>query len=730
MPGRRSGADGGVRVPLSGRVGSTVAALATILLLVGSAVPLSAQPASLIADEVSYDAETGRLTATGNVEVFYEDRVLRAQSVTYDENTEQVRASGPLSITDAEGTVFLADEADLSPDLTEGLVEGGRLLVAGQLQLAASEIRRSGNRYTTLHRTVASTCTICAENPVPTWAIRARRVTLDEVEERVYFEGARFEILGLPVAYVPAISIPDPRVSRASGFLLPAYQQSDIYGSGVKIPYYSVLGRSSDATVTPFLTTDGAALVEGQYRRRYSSGDFDFWGVFAIDDGTGDGGRGALDTSGDFALNRGYTLDFDLKYSSDKSFLQEFDYSDADRLTSTAGVQRVRAQDFFRFGAIGFESLREDEDTATVPFVFPDFQYARHGSLAGRIGGLYGLEANALGITRRQGRDVFRVGGGGKWERRWILPQGIISTTTLAGDFELYNTQSDPDMTVDGTRGRMVPVVAAEVRWPLLRTGSRASQVIEPIAQVIYSETIGVSDVPNEDSQLPQLDATNLFSLNRYPGLDRIETGFRANLGVQYTRYDPSGWTTEATLGRVLRGKDDNDFPAGTGLVGRWSDYVAAISFVNDTGLIINDRALFNEELSFERNEFALGFDGDMTDVVASYTYFAADDSNEILGPQPEINEVGLEASYRFHPNWEVRGLWRYDVAAAEALRAEGGITYGNECAEFELSVSRRYTSSNNLPPSTSIKFGIQLAGLGDAESRDWPSRTCRLRGI
>ena len=47
----------------------------------------------------------------------------------------------------------------------------------------AADRRRRGpprrGRYATLYRTVASSCTICAENPTPTWALRASRVTDD-----------------------------------------------------------------------------------------------------------------------------------------------------------------------------------------------------------------------------------------------------------------------------------------------------------------------------------------------------------------------------------------------------------------------------------------------------------------------------------------------------------------------------------------------------------------------
>jgi LPS-assembly protein len=184
------------------------------------------------------------------------------------------------------------------------------------------------------------------------------------------------------------------------------------------------------------------------------------------------------------------------------------------------------------------------------------------------------------------------------------------------------------------------------------------------------------------------------------------------------------------TLGRVLRSSDEADFAEGTGLAGRWSDYVGAVSLDFGWGLGLVNRALFDPDLVFRRNEFAMVYNGDRGALRAAYTYLAADDSNPILGPQRETNEFALDARVRVHPNWELRGLWRYDLAENSNLRAGAGITYGNECAEFNLSVSRRYTTSSNVPPSTSIGFTVRLSGVGDNGERKWPARVCMARGI
>ena len=688
-------------------------------------------PATLLADRVSYDDATGVLTAEGNVEVLYEGRVLTATRIEYDTGADRITATGPLVLSDPQAGVLLAEDAELSADLSAGLIRGARLLVADQLQIASGEVRRGGGRFTTLDRTIATSCTVCAGNPTPTWSIRAARVTQDAEARRIYFEDARIEAFGVPIGWAPLLSIPDPTVERADGVLIPDFQQSNIYGLGFKVPYYRTLGPSADATITPFITTTGAVLIEGEYRRRFRDGGFDLSGVLSLNDGLNDGGglgRGYFRGVGDFRLGRGYVAEFDLNITSDRSFLQQFDYSDADRLTSIARLGRTSENEFVELGTIAFQSLREDEDSATVPFILPDFRYRRLFR-APVVGGRLGVDLETLGVLREKGRDMIRGGGGVDWRRDWALPRGVLAAAGGSADVTFYRT-SDSETGPDETVARANPALAIELRWPLARAGrDGAAHVIEPIAQVIWSDALGDTDVPNEDSQLVEFDTTNLFSLNRFPGIDRLETGLRANVGLNYTRYDPSGWSLGLAVGQVLRAEPDTAFWESTGLEGRRSDIVTAVTLNTASGLTAANRAVFDSDLRFSRNEFALAYDGVQAGLEATYVFLAAENSNPFYGAQAETSEFGLDARYRFHPNWEIRGDWRYDVVADANLRAGGGLTYGNQCAEIDLRVSRRFTSSANVPPSTSFAFTVRLAGLGQSGEREWPPRLC-LDGI
>lgn len=694
-------------------------------------------PASLVADEVTYDRDAQRLTASGNVEVLYGGRVLRASRIVYDQRANQIEAEGPLLLTDNEGGVILADRASLTPDMENGLIESARLLIAGKMQLSAAEARRGGN-YDTLYRTVASTCTICAGSPTPTWQIRASRVVRDEAARRIYFENARFELFGVPIGWLPRASIPEPGVTRANGFLLPTFHSSSqIYGVGIKVPYFLTLGDNADATLTPFITTGGARILESQVRQRFASGGYNIAGSLAFDDGLDDtidghgGLRGAVSTQGAFALGRGFIGDFDLNWASDDSYLAQFDYSDADRLTSTMAVHRTTVDEYVSFGTVAFQALAgsEDLEAGTVPFAFPQVTYRRLYDTPGLGGGRLGIDGESLGIIREEGQNMFRAGGSVDWTRDGNVGHGIMAEAIGALDFDAYRAWEARDTGDTRDYARTVPTASVELRWPWMRETSAAQHVIEPIVQVVYSHAFGETDVPNEDSQIVEFDDTNLFSLNRFPGQDRLETGFRANLGVSYTRQDPDGWSLGLTVGRVVRAtKSDAQFFEGTGLAGNWSDYVTSATLGFDWGLSLANRSLFSDDFDFVRNEFALAYQGERGALQAAYVYLAEDDSNPFIGPQPETSEIALDARYRFLPNWELRGLWRYDAVANSNLRAGAGISYGNECAEFDLSLQRRYTYTDNLPPSTSITFGLKLAGFGDDGETKWPARVC-MRG-
>ena len=687
-------------------------------------------PVTLVADKVVYDPDAGTLSAEGNVEVFYQGNRLEAHRLRYSEKTGLLTAEGPIRMETSGGTVILADLTELSPDFANGLIQGARLLINQQLQLAAAEGHRVDGRFTTLDKIVASSCQVCAEHRTPTWQIRAGRVVHDDLKKQIYFENAWFDLYGVPIGYFPYLRIPDPSIGRSSGFLLPRVSTSELWGYGVKVPYYLTLGDHADATITPFVTTGGTSILEGEYRQNFASGQIRAEGAFSIadgdldaDSGGGNGfGRGYLKANGAFDLPQDFQTSFTLDVTTDNAFLKQFDYSNADRLSSQLLFQRFRKHDYLDLNFSGYQSLRDDEVQDQIPFILPQLEFRRVFTNT-PIGGRFGVEGEFLNLRRRAGRDVMRAGGRVNWEGSRLMSNGMQFSGFADTSFDYYSVMNDPTFG-DTINARLTPTIGAEVRWAFAKQANNAMHVIEPIAQLYYTHEPDNEQIPNEDSLLPELDETNLFLSNRFPGRDEYEDGLRANIGLNYTRYDPSGWNAGLTIGQVIRARASDEFSSGSGLADTRSDLVVSgmLEFPN---LQLSGRTLLDGDFKFRRQDLDVFYSNDLFELGGSYVFLAADDSNSIIGTVPKREELELSAKYRINDNWEIGGDWRQDLAADRPVKGSALLSYGNECIKLDLSVSRRFTTSDNVPEDINFGLAVKFAGLGGDANDSWPSDRC-----
>lgn len=676
---------------------------------------------ALLADKITYDARTDKLIATGNVEVVFEGRVLRAQEIRFSNDTGDVVAIGPLQLSEPGQPTINADRIELDSELRRGLVQGARLVLAENFQIAATEARLLENGQSALYKTVASACIVCDDDQVPLWLIRAERVVRDDETKQIHFSNVRFEAFGATVAYLPYFRIPDPSVKRASGFLDPDFSRSDYYGYGLKTPYFIVIAEDRDVTITPFLTSRAGLLLEAEYRQAFAAGDMTIGGAFAISEGrVGESDfRGYAYAAADFALPRGFDLQFRSQSTSRKGFLRQFGYSGADRLRSQATISRQSGNEYLTTSLVGYQTLRDGELNSTIPNVLPHLSYRRYWDEQ-QTGGRISLDAEATLLSRASGRDVLELGTTTAWEKEIALGNGILSKTTLGGSAQAY-VISDDAAYPDEPQLVFASLAATELRWPWVRTRNNSIEVLEPVLQAVYSQRAGdFGTVPNEDSPTLEFDAANLFALNRFPGNDLIEDGLRFNLGAEYTRIDPSGWSVSLALGQVFRAETSDDFPQNTGLNDRRSNIVASTTLDFPPYLQISNQSLFDNGLNFSRNDVQAGLRLDDLTLDASYVFLAEDP----IASTQEQHEILLSSKYRFADHWALDATMRRNLATGENVTAIGGLEYGNECVRARFSVSRRFTNSSTLPPGTDYGLTVRLAGFGGGTIQ-FPAQSC-----
>ncbi len=679
--------------------------------------------ASLIADSVSLRGDN-TLVAEGNVEVFFQGTRLRAQRILYFRATDRLQIDGPISVSRDDDFILLADAAEMSSDLRDGILTSARVVLNRQLQLAAREVNRVGGRYTRLSDSVASSCRVCEENPTPLWEIRARSVIHDELERQIHFEHAEFRVLGQPLLVVPRLRMPDPTVERFTGWLSPELRYGGLLGADVSIPYFIALAPDRDLTLTPRITSRGSYSFGVRYRQAFARGDLEIEGALTHDR-LGQGRiRGYAFAEGRFRLDPQTVLGFDLAAVSDRTYLDDYDIADQEVLTSDLFIERTARDAYSRGRVTRFESLRPGDTNALLPNHVGDLRHVQRFGVPG-LGGTGRITVDALAAHRRAtdpvdgaGRDMARASLRLDWRRDWVLPGGVIAAGLAEIQADHFALRHD-----DGFAGRITrvtPAAAVELRWPWVRQDAGgASHILEPVAQLVWAPD-GQPDTPNEDSLLVEFDESSLFALHRYPGNDAREAGSRANLGLSWTRHDAQGWSLGVTLGRVLRLRDHGQFTALSGLDGIRSSWLAAAQFETADGLTLSGRSLIDGSGRIEKGALRFGIEGERLSVASTLVHLDAEPAE---GRDATSTELNLDTGWQFTPNWRGTAEGRYDIASRQPARLGLGAQFRNECLAVDVSLSRRFASSSSVGARTSFGLSVDLIGFGSQPAG--PARSC-----
>ena len=235
--------------------------------------PGAGAPVSVDANSLSYDKNGTTVIAQGDVVITYGDYRLTADRVTYNPKTEKIVATGNVELREPDGAVLNAHRLELGDRFREGFIDQVAVVLENNARINARSAER-GDGITNFRDVTYTACQECEEDPSRpvTWRIKADRITHNKREQSIEYESARFDFLGVPIAYVPTFSHPDHTVKRKSGFLVPTARFSDEFGAGIEVPYFFNLAPNYDVTFNPLLTTEQGPVLKGTWRHRLANG--------------------------------------------------------------------------------------------------------------------------------------------------------------------------------------------------------------------------------------------------------------------------------------------------------------------------------------------------------------------------------------------------------------------------------------------------------------------------
>jgi LPS-assembly protein len=692
------------------------------------------------AREIAYDSETDTLVARGDVVLRSADRSVRADEVVWVRGEGRIFAAGNIRLVDETGNQLYTDAIELTETFEAGAMD--RLLIALRAggRLAARSATRGEDGTVLLNQAAYTACAVtdrygCDKDP--SWRIVADQVRYNQTTNKVSFKGAMLELFGRRLLPLPGLTIRTDGGAE-TGFINPNFRVTNVNGVEVSGEYYWRIADNKDLTLGASVFSDVAPLASARWRHLTGKGAYQITGYATastrVSDFTGlatttqSDPRGYLFANGRFQFTPEWSLTGSVRVASDRTFLRRYDISRDDRLRSTVNLERIDQNSYLSLAGWATQTLRINADQGQIPIAIPAFDY-RYNLEDPLLGGNVQLQANTLALVRTDGQDTQRAFAGARWDLRTLTSFGQVVTFSALARGDVYHTQdilatqTENYRGNDGWTGRAIALAAVDVEWPFVSEAFGGTQVLTPRVQLVAAPEIRNLAVPNEDARAIDLEDSNLFALNRFPGYDRVEDGARITWGVDWELSRP-GLRVRTNVGQSYRLDGDSEvFPDGTGLSERVSDFVGRTEVrLRDFIAFTHRFRLDKDNLAVRRNEIDATVGTKRTYIELGYLRLNRD-ITEVEDLQ-DREEVRAAARVAFNRNWSAFGSGVFNLTSAEEdpvfepdgfepIRTRLGIAYQDDCIEFGFTWRRDFIDAGDARRGNSFQVFFALRNLG-----------------
>jgi LPS-assembly protein len=566
------------------------------------------QKSRLLVDarEIVYNNDKNLVEARGDVQLYYQGRILEADRVTYDRNTKRVYAEGNAKLVEANGNTIYSDRFELTDDFKDGFIDSLRVVSPDKQRITAARGERTDGETTVFERGTYTSCEACKDNPEkpPLWQIKAARIIAKNSEQMIYYEDARLEFFGLPLAYIPFFSAPDPTVTRKSGLLTPRYSRNSALGYRISLPIYWAPAPHYDLLWTPSALSRQGMFNEVEWRHRLETGVYNIRaaGIFQAEAGaflpgpvgpnkasyfystvssnpviyTGKGDkrvfRGSIETTGQFLINKNWKFGWDIALTSDKYFLGNYRVkSESLQLNyfkesvSSVYLRGKTDRSYFDATANYFQGQTQQDWQKQAPVLHPSVDFNRRFK-PDVIGGELNLDVNIISLSREAADYValppsvggLRFASTSRSPSIWRGGKPLFAYY-LGGDVGFYQGCGNPSVALDTTayqRGNCLLRGAAGNMNRASTVISWRRNFIDPLGQVWTPFVSAQLDVLNHtlntssySSDPYRVNGNAIYGNDKQTNfLSQSDTTFRAmpSVGLEY-RYPLVATTTWAT---------------------------------------------------------------------------------------------------------------------------------------------------------------------------------------
>ncbi len=580
----------------------------------------------------------------------------------------------------------------------------------------------SKNGVTTINKGVFTSCK--KNDQCPPWTIQADKITYDQNKKQINYDNAIVKIYDIPVLYFPKFFHPGPTVKRQTGFLVPHFNNSNILGSSLQIPYFYAVSNNQDFTFKPTFFNKDIFMFQNEYRQQNKSSYFitDFNIVNNYKSKKSNEKNTLTHLFSQYQLDLAYenfiesSFNFSFQKVNNDTYLKVFDSNivntelkpdNFDTLTSDIDLNLENENFSLTTGFTAYENLSK-QNSDRYQYVLPYYDFSRNF-----------LDNNNFASFNfiSQGDNILKDTN--SLRSRMINNLDIqsydyFSENGIKNNFNYFlkNTVSAGKNNIEYDSSphiKFMNIFELASSYPLVNINENYSNYLEPRVSL----RINPSDMKSYKNENRQINNDNLFNINRLGLIDTLETGNNLTLGLNYKKekIDNINKYFELKLGTVLRAKSNENLPTNSTLNKKKSNYFGKITNT------LNDNINFDYEFSIDNNLNEIQYNSLGTTIrknnfVTTFNYI------EETGNVGSTNILENKTTFSFDKQnfitFKTRENKEIDLTEYYDLIYE----YKNDCLVAGVKYNKTYYKDRDLEPTEDFMFSIKLIPLTAVEQK------------
>jgi LPS-assembly protein len=591
----------------------------------------------------------------------------------------------------------------------------------------------SNQNKTIVNNAIFTSCKL--NDNCPPWSIKAEKITHDKIKKDMIYKNAILKIYDVPVLYFPKFFHPDPSVKRRNGFLQPQFNNSEILGSSLYIPYFKTLGPDKDLTIKPTFFEKFSKfekekyILQSEFRKKGKNSsliaDLAFLRDYksSIDGKTKNINHLFLNYSNNLKIPNYLESKFEAQIEkvTNDTYLKVFQNNLFDTsvmpdsqttMNSKLKLYLEKEDQNLTTGIEIFENLgikHSDRYQYTLPYY--DFSknftslienYSIDGSL-----NFYSTGTNKLLNTNNLRTTIVNDFN--------YTSKDFISNLGFKNNFDLFfknlnSVGKNDSIYTSNAQIDGMSILKINTSFPLTKAKDTVKETLTPKVSLKINPGDNMDNYSNTSANI---NANNAFDINRLGISNDFEAGRSLTLGLDY-KFDliennqsnnAKDKYLELKLATVIRDQNENDIPINSTINQTNSDIFGSIkNQLFDNVNLTYDFSLDNDIKTINSNEIETEIS--INNFITTFNFI--EQRNEIGSAHLLSNTTEYQINENTSLKFSTRRNKEINLTEYYNLSYE----YKNDCLIAALRFNKSFYQDNDLKPSEDLFFSITLIPL------------------